>query len=465
MRIETTILGNLLINEEYTRKVLPFLKNDYFTSNAEKTIHETISDFVTKYNALPTKEALSIELQEVKINEEEFKETMELLDDISKDTEEYADLGWLLDSTEKFCQDKAIYNAVVESIGILDNQKSSQDKGLIPEILSDALSVSFDPHVGHDYLDDSDDRFEFYHRVEEKIPFDLDYFNRITKGGLSQKSLNICLAGTGVGKSLFMCHVASSCLSQNQNVLYITLEMAEEKIAERIDANLLDIAVDDLHALSKDMYDKKIENLRKTTKGKLIVKEYPTASANVNHFRALLNELNLKRSFVPDIIFVDYLNICTSSRIRTGANVNSYTYIKSIAEELRGLAVENKIPIVSATQTTRSGYSNTDVGLEDTSESFGLPATADLMFAIISTEQMEELGQIMVKQLKNRYNDPTVNKKFVVGIDRAKMRLFDVDQSAQDELVDNGQEDDTPSFDVATGGKFKKRDFTGFDYE
>ena len=466
MIVETTILGNLLQNEEYTRKVLPFLKNDYFSRNPEKIIYGTVNDFVTKYNSLPTKEALSIELQEKKINEEEFKETMEVLDDISKDTQEHTDLGWLLDTTEKFCQDKAIYNAVVESISILDSQKSDQDKGVIPEILSDALSVSFDPHVGHDYLDDSDDRFEFYHRVEEKIPFDLDYFNRITKGGLPQKSLNICLAGTGVGKSLFMCHVASSCLSQNQNVLYITLEMAEEKIAERIDANLLDIAVDDLHALSKDMYDKKIENLSKTTKGKLIVKEYPTASANVNHFRALLNELNLKRSFIPDIIFVDYLNICTSSRIRTGANVNSYTYIKSIAEELRGLAVENKIPIVSATQTTRSGYSNTDVGLEDTSESFGLPATADLMFAIISTEQMEELGQIMVKQLKNRYNDPTVNRKFVIGIDRAKMKLFDVSQAAQDTLVDTGQvEDDTPSFDVATGGKFKKRDFSGFDYE
>ena len=465
MIVETTILGNLLQNEEYTRKVLPFLKNDYFSRNPEKIIYGTVSDFVTKYNSLPTKEALSIELQEKKINEEEFKETMELLDDISKDTQEHTDLGWLLDTTEKFCQDKAIYNAVVESISILDSQKSDQDKGVIPEILSDALSVSFDPHVGHDYLDDSDDRFEFYHRVEEKIPFDLEYFNKITKGGLPQKSLNICLAGTGVGKSLFMCHVASACLSQNQNVLYITLEMAEEKIAERIDANMLDIAVDDLHALSKDMYDRKIENLRKTTKGKLIVKEYPTASANVNHFRALLNELNLKRSFVPDIIFVDYLNICTSSRIRTGANVNSYTYIKSIAEELRGLAVENKIPIVSATQTTRSGYSNTDVGLEDTSESFGLPATADLMFAIISTEQMEELGQIMVKQLKNRYNDPTVNRKFIVGIDRAKMRLFDVDQAAQDELVDSGQEDDTPSFDVATNGKFRKRDFSEFDYE
>jgi len=465
MRTEAAILKNLIQNEEYTRKVLPFLKEDYFTENADKTLYGTVNEFVNKYNSLPSEEALQIELSEVKMNEEEYKDSLELLKDIGKDGEDYTDLNWLLDKTEKFCQDKAIYNAVVESISILDNPKSTSDKGAIPDILSDALSVSFDPHVGHDYLDDSDDRFDYYHRVEERIPFDLDYFNRITKGGLPQKTLNICLAGTGVGKSLFMCHVASSCLSQNQNVLYITLEMAEEKIAERIDANMLDVAVDDLHALPKDLYDRKINNLRTTTKGKLIVKEYPTASANVNHFRALLNELNLKRSFVPDIIFVDYINICSSSRIKTGANVNSYTYIKSIAEELRGLAVEHKIPVVSATQTTRSGYSNTDVGLEDTSESFGLPATADLMFAIISTEQMEEVGQIMVKQLKNRYNDPTVNKKFVVGIDRAKMRLYDVDQSAQDELVDNGQEDDTPSFDVATGGKFKKRDFTGFDYE
>ena len=465
MRTEAAILKNLIQNEEYTRKVLPFLKEDYFTENADKTLYGTVNEFVNKYNSLPSEEALQIELSEVKMNEEEYRDSLELLKDIGKDGEDYTDLNWLLDKTEKFCQDKAIYNAVVESISILDNPKSTSDKGAIPDILSDALSVSFDPHVGHDYLDDSDDRFDYYHRVEERIPFDLDYFNRITKGGLPQKTLNICLAGTGVGKSLFMCHVASSCLSQNQNVLYITLEMAEEKIAERIDANMLDVAVDDLHALPKDLYDRKINNLRTTTKGKLIVKEYPTASANVNHFRALLNELNLKRSFVPDIIFVDYINICSSSRIKTGANVNSYTYIKSIAEELRGLAVEHKIPVVSATQTTRSGYSNTDVGLEDTSESFGLPATADLMFAIISTEQMEEVGQIMVKQLKNRYNDPTVNKKFVVGIDRAKMRLYDVDQSAQDELVDNGQEDDTPSFDVATGGKFKKRDFTGFDYE
>ena len=465
MRTETAILKNLLQNEEYTRKVLPFLKMDYFTENADKIVYDKVHDFVIKYNTLPSKEALVIELQEMKVNEEEFKESIELLDEINSNSEEYTDINWLLDITEKFCQDKAIYNAVVESISILDNPKSKSDKGAIPDILSDALAVSFDPHVGHDYLDDSDARFDYYHRVEDRIPFDLEYFNKISKGGLPQKTFNICLAGTGVGKSLFMCHVAASCLSQNQNVLYITLEMAEEKIAERIDANLLDVSIDDLHELPKDLYDRKISNLNKTIKGKLIVKEYPTASAGVNHFRALLNELNLKRSFVPDIIFVDYINICTSSRIKAGANVNSYTYIKSIAEELRGFAVENKIPIVSATQTTRAGYSNTDVGLEDTSESFGLPATADFMFAIISTEKMEQLGQILVKQLKNRYNDPTINRKFVVGIDRAKMRLFDVSQAAQDELVDTGQEDDTPSFDVATNGKFKKRDFSGFDYE
>ena len=466
MRTEIAILKNLLQNEEYTRKVLPFLKVEYFTEHADKTLYGKVNDFVNKYNTLPSQEALQIELSETKMNEEEFKDSLNLLKEIDSNAEDYTDINWLLDTTEKFCQDKAIYNAVVDSISILDNPKSTADKGAIPDILSDALSVSFDPHVGHDYIDDSDDRYDYYHRIEERIPFDLDYFNRITKGGLPQKTLNICLAGTGVGKSLFMCHVASSCLAENKNVLYITLEMAEEKIAERIDANLLDIAIDDLHSLPKDLYDSKIANLEKTTKGKLIIKEYPTAAAGVNHFRALLNELNLKRSFVPDIIFVDYLNICTSSRIRSGANVNSYTLVKSIAEELRGLAVENKIPIMSATQTTRAGYSNTDVGLEDTSESFGLPATADLMFAIISTEQMEEVGQIMVKQLKNRYNDPTSNRKFVVGVNRAKMKLFDVAQSAQDELVDTGQKnDDTPSFDIATGGKFKKQDFSGLDYE
>ena len=333
MKIETTILKNLLQNEDYTRKVLPFLEEDYFTDNNEKIIYNHINEFVSNYSSLPSKEAIVIELSDDKINDEDYKTSINLLNEISKESDEYTELGWLLDTTEKFCQDKAIYNAVVESIGILDNPNAKRDKGAIPEILSDALSVSFDPHVGHDYIDDADDRYDFYHRVEERIPFDLEYFNKITNGGLPQKTLNICLAGTGVGKSLFMCHVAASCLAQNQNVLYITLEMAEEKIAERIDANLLDISVDDLHQLPKDIYDRKINNLSKTTKGKLIVKEYPTASANVNHFRALLNELNLKRSFVPDIIFVDYLNICTSSRIKTGANVNSYTYIKSIAEE------------------------------------------------------------------------------------------------------------------------------------
>ncbi|MBT4207808.1 AAA family ATPase [Candidatus Woesearchaeota archaeon] len=356
MKIETTILKNLLQNEEYARKVLPFLNDEYFTENSDKIVFNQINNFILKYNSLPNKEALTIELSDAKITEEDFKDSANLVTAISEDIQEFADLTWLLDSTEKFCQDKAIYNAVVESISILDNPKSITDKGAIPDILSDALSVSFDPHVGHDYIGDSAERFDYYHRVEERIPFDLDYFNRITKGGLPQKTLNICLAGTGVGKSLFMCHVAASCLSQNQNVLYITLEMAEEKIAERIDANLLDVSIDDLHELPKDLYDSKMANLEKTTKGKLIIKEYPTASANVNHFRALLNELNLKRSFVPDIIFVDYLNICTSSRIKSGSNVNSYTLIKSIAEELRGLAVENKLPIVSATQTTRAGY-------------------------------------------------------------------------------------------------------------
>jgi len=356
MKIETTILKNLLQNEEYARKVLPFLNDEYFTENSDKIVFNQINNFILKYNSLPNKEALTIELSDAKITEEDFKDSANLVTAISEDIQEFADLTWLLDSTEKFCQDKAIYNAVVESISILDNPKSITDKGAIPDILSDALSVSFDPHVGHDYIGDSAERFDYYHRVEERIPFDLDYFNRITKGGLPQKTLNICLAGTGVGKSLFMCHVAASCLSQNQNVLYITLEMAEEKIAERIDANLLDVSIDDLHELPKDLYDSKMANLEKTTKGKLIIKEYPTASANVNHFRALLNELNLKRSFVPDIIFVDYLNICTSSRIKSGSNVNSYTLIKSIAEELRGLAVENKLPIISATQTTRAGY-------------------------------------------------------------------------------------------------------------
>ena len=464
MRLETTILKNLIYNEEYTRKVLPFLSVDYFQEREDKILYEKINEYINQYNTLPTQEALAIELDKSSIKDEEFQNSLKLLESITNENDE-ANISWLLDSTEKFCQDKAIYNAVVESISILDEKGGDKrDKGSIPDILSDALSVSFDPHVGHDYLLDAEERYEFYHRIEEKIPWDLEFFNRITKGGLSNKTLNIALAGTGVGKSLFMCHVAASCLSQNYNVLYITLEMAEERIAERVDANLLNISIDDLQKIPKDLYDKKINKLKQTIKGKLIVKEYPTASANANHFRALLNELNLKRSFVPNIILIDYINICTSSRIKQGANVNSYTYIKSIAEELRGLAVENAIPILSATQTTRSGFTNTDIGLEDTSESFGLPATADFMFAIISTEQMEELNQIMIKQLKNRYSDPTSNRKFVIGIDRSKMKLYDVEQFAQDELVDTGQKkDDTPSFDIATGGKYKNLKFEGFE--
>ena len=462
MRLETTILKNLLYNEEYTRKVLPFLSVNYFQEREDKILYEKIDEYINQYNTLPTQEALAIELDKSSIKDEEFQNSLKLLESITNENDE-ANISWLLDSTEKFCQDKAIYNAVVESISILDEKGGDKrDKGSIPDILSDALSVSFDPHVGHDYLLDAEERYEFYHRIEEKIPWDLEFFNRITKGGLSNKTLNIALAGTGVGKSLFMCHVAASCLSQNYNVLYITLEMAEEKIAERVDANLLNISIDDLQKIPKDLYDKKIDKLKQTIKGKLIVKEYPTAAANANHFRALLNELNLKRSFVPNIILIDYINICTSSRIKQGANVNSYTYIKSIAEELRGLAVENAIPILSATQTTRSGFTNTDIGLEDTSESFGLPATADFMFAIISTEQMEELNQIMIKQLKNRYSDPTSNRKFVIGIDRSKMKLYDVEQFAQNELVDTGQGDE-PAFDKATGGKYKNLKFEGIE--
>jgi len=462
MRLETTILKNLIYNEEYTRKVLPFLSVNYFQEREDKILYEKINEYINQYNALPTQEALAIELDKSSIKDEEFQNTLKLLESITNENDE-ANISWLLDSTEKFCQDRAIYNAVVESISILDEKgRNTRDKGSIPDILSDALSVSFDPHVGHDYFLDADERYKFYHRIEEKIPWDLEFFNRITKGGLSNKTLNIALAGTGVGKSLFMCHVAASCLSQNYNVLYITLEMAEERIAERVDANLLNISIDDLQKIPKDLYDKKIDKLKQTIKGKLIVKEYPTAAANVNHFRALLNELNLKKSFVPHIILIDYINICTSSRIKPGSNVNSYTYIKSIAEELRGLAVENAVPILSATQTTRSGFTNTDIGLEDTSESFGLPATADFMFAIISTEQMEELNQIMIKQLKNRYSDPTSNRKFVIGIDRSKMRLYDVEQVAQNELVDTGQ-DDEPAFDKATGGKYKNLKFEGFE--
>ena len=434
-RVETTILNNLLFNEEYTRKVLPFLRPEYFEEKCDTLVFEQISSFLTQYDKLPTKEVLNIELQNrVDLSQDEYSLVTRLVESLVP-TE--SDRTWVLDTTESWCKERAIYLALMESIKIADGQDEKKQPDAIPSILSDALAVGFDQHVGHDYLDDSKDRFAYYHRVENKIPFDLEYFNKITSGGLSDKTLNIALAGTGVGKSLFMCHVASSVLLQGKNVLYITLEMAEEKIAERIDANLLNTNIQDIAELPKNTFTKKIDKLAAKTSGKLIIKEYPTASAHCGHFKALLQELKLKKSFEPDIIFVDYLNICASSRYRSAVNVNSYSYVKAIAEELRGLAVEATVPIVSATQTTRSGFASSDPNLTDTSESFGLPATADLMFALISTEDMEKLNQIMVKQLKNRYNDPTMNKRFVVGIDRAKMRLYDVEQSAQNDIVDD----------------------------
>ena len=441
MRLEQTILRNLIRNEDYLRKVLPFIKNEYFTDKIEKVIYEEINKFTETYNSTPTIEAIGLAIKERRnLSDEELEKSTTYLHEIASFKDEESKVQWLTDKTEKFCQERAIYNAVLESISILDGKDKSHDKGAIPKILSDALAVSFDSSVGHDYLENSNERYEFYHRKEERIPFDLEFFNKITKGGLPAKTLNIALAGTGVGKSLFMCHVAAGAMSQGKNVLYITLEMAEEKIAERIDANLLNITIDDLMDLPKEMYDRKVEKIRRMTTGKLIIKEYPTASASTTHFRTLLNELNLKKSFVPDIIFVDYLNICCSSRIKPGSNINSYTYVKSIAEELRGLAVEYGVPIVSATQTTRSGFTSSDPGLEDTSESFGLPATADLMFALISSEELEQLGQIMVKQLKNRYADPTHYKRFTLGVDRAKMKLYDVEQSAQEGIADAGEQ-------------------------
>ena len=434
-RVETTILSNLIYKEEYTRKVIPFLRTDYFEEKTDKVVFEEISVFLEKYDKIPTKEILHIEIQKrTDLSQDEFSLVTRLVDSLSPSESDYT---WSLDTTEAWCKERAIYLALMESIQIADGQDNKKNADAIPSILSDALAVGFDQHVGHDYIDDSQDRYAFYHKVENKIPFDLEYFNKITSGGLSDKTLNIALAGTGVGKSLFMCHVASSCLTQGKNVLYITLEMAEEKIAERIDANLLNTNIRDIKDLPHSTFTKKIDKLSEKTTGKLIVKEYPTASAHTGHFRALLQELKLKKSFIPDIIFVDYLNICASSRYRSAVNVNSYSYVKAIAEELRGLAVEASVPIVSATQTTRSGFTSSDPNLTDTSESFGLPATADLMFALVSTEDMETLNQIMVKQLKNRYNDPTMNKRFVVGIDRAKMRLYDCEQSAQDNILDD----------------------------
>ena len=423
---------------------MPFIQPEYFSDNTEKIVFGEIKEFVEKYKNLPTHEALVINFTESKkLTEEQVRSSIEILNQLHKNKDEPTEQQWLTEQTEKFCQDKAIYNAIMDAVQILDS-KTNKAKGEIPKILSDALGVSFDRNVGHDYISDYESRYDFYHRKEERIPFDLDFFNKITKGGLPNKTLNIALAGTGVGKSLFMCHVAAGCISQGYDVLYITMEMAEEKIAERIDANLLNIRLDDLHIISKDEYTKKFQSLQNKTHGRLIIKEYPTASAGSMHFRSLLNELQLKKSFRPKIIFIDYLNICCSSRLKPGSNVNSYTYIKAIAEELRGLAVEFNVPIVSATQTTRSGYSNSDVDLTDTSESFGLPATADFMFALINTEELEQLNQIMVKQLKNRYNDPSSNKKFVIGVDRAKMKLYDVEDTAQ-KIVDSGQvQDDKP---------------------
>ena len=452
--IERTTLTQLVTNEQYARKVLPFMKKDYFSDRTERTIFEEITKFVDKYNKIPTQTSLEIEVQGRKdLNEDDYKKVVAVIQTLSSTD---VDFDWLVDTTEKFCKDKAVYNAIVEGISIIDGKDKDRGPDAIPGILTDALAVGFDNAVGHDYLLDSESRFDYYHTVEKKIPFDLEFFNRITKGGLPPKTLNIALAGTGVGKSLFMCHVAANCLSQGKNVLYITLEMAEERIAERIDANLMNISMEDLHDLPKQMFDNKIAKIIKSTSGKLIVKEYPTASAHSAHFRGLIKELAIKKSFKPDIIFIDYLNICASSRFKGAQNVNSYMYIKSIAEELRGLAVETNVPIMSATQTTRSGFSNSDVGLEDTSESFGLPATADLMFALISNEELDELNQIAVKQLKNRYNDLTVNKRFVIGIDRAKMRLFDVKVSDQDNIVDSGQEDfEEPVFDATDFGGFK----------
>ena len=438
MKIEKLILKNLLKNENYTRKVLPFLKDEYFTEEPDRVLFATVRNFILKYNKAPTVDALKIEIDSLSVREDTIRSINESVDEVLKDSSE-TNSDWLIDSTEQFCQDKAIYHAMMKSIEIMNSKNGSLSKGAIPSLLSDALAISFDPNVGHDYFESVDDRYEYYHRIVDRLPFDLDFFNEITKGGIPKKTLNIALAGTGVGKSLFMCHVAAAALNMGKNVLYITLELAEEEVAKRIDANLLNITFDDLIQLPKQIYTDKITKLRSKSHGKLIIKEYPTASASTQHFKGLLNELNLKKSFKPDIIFVDYLNICCSARIKHGANVNSYTYVKAIAEELRGLAVEFEVPVFSATQTTRSGYSNSDVDLTDTSESFGLPATADFMFALIRTENLDELGQIMVKQLKNRYSDPTKNKRFVIGVDISKFKLYDVEASAQVDIADSGQ--------------------------
>jgi replicative DNA helicase len=462
MQIEQSILKHLLLSEEYLRKVLPFIKDEYFADKNDKVILEEVSKYINKYNSIPTVEALSVEFDSrTDLRDDEYSELVNYTKSLVTN-KETSDVEWLVDTTEKFCQEKAVYNAVMRSISILDESKrenSTVNKGAIPEILSEALGVSFDSHIGHDFIADAESRFDFYHKKEVRTPFDIEYLNKVTGGGLPNKTLNIILAGTNVGKSMFMCHCAASNMMEGKNVLYITMEMAEERIAERIDANLLNVPIGDIRKLSKDDYDKKMERVQKRTTGKLIVKEYPTASASVTHFRHLLQELKQKRKFVPDIIYIDYLNICSSSRMKMGSSVNSYTFIKAIAEELRGLAVENNLPIVSATQTTRSGYTNSDVGLEDTSESFGLPATADFMIALVRTEELDNLNQIMVKQLKNRYGDPNTNKRFVIGVDTSKMKFYDAEESAQT-LTQNNVSQMTPQFDVASN---KKRSFEGFN--
>lgn len=466
MAFEQVIFSNLVFNEEYARKVIPFLKDEYFSDYSDRVIFNLINTYSKKYNAFPSKEALAIDLTNKEgISDDAFKKCKEIITTLDEDKN--TKLDWLLDKTETFCQEKAVYNAIMKSIEIIDDRSGKLTKGSIPQILTDALGVSFDTHIGHDFIEDAETRFEFYHTKESRVPFDLEYFNKVTQGGLPKKTLNIILAGTGVGKSLAMCHFAAANMVAGLNVLYITMEMAEERIAERIDANLLDVTLDDLKVLPKDSYDKKMTRLKSKVKGKLVIKEYPTACAGSANFRHLINELKIKKNFIPDVIYIDYLNICMSSRIRNGANVNSYTLVKAIAEELRGLAVEHNVPIISATQTTRSGYSNSDVGLEDTSESFGLPATADFMFALTTSEELEELGQIMVKQLKNRYNDPSVNRRFVLGVDRSKMRLYDVEQSAQEDILDGpvmdktefGQQDYERSLKKP---KFDKAKFEGF---
>jgi len=455
-KIEFLILKNLLHNEEYLRKVIPFLKSEYYQDNNQKIVFEEIQSFVDQYNDVPTKEVLTIEIEKRKdINENTFKELAHLINQLDNEPVEF---DWLCDTTEKWCKERAVYLALLESINIADGGDDKRTPDAIPSILSDALAVGFDYHVGHDYLEDYEERYAIYTTKEERMPFDLEFFNKITKGGLPNKTLNIALAGTGVGKSLFMCHHASACLMQGKNVLYVTMEMAEERIAERIDANLLNIPIQDVSELPKQMFETKVNNISQKTRGSLIIKEYPTASAHSGHFKSLLNELALKKSFRPDIIFIDYLNICASQRYRAGSNVNSYTTVKAIAEELRGLAVEANVPIVSATQTTRSGFGSSDVELTDTSESFGLPATADLMFALISTDELESLGQIMVKQLKNRYNDLSINKRFVIGIDRSKMRLYDCEQSAQDDILDNGKDEEYDNEEKP------KKSFSGFKF-